>query len=754
MATNEVPQGSQSPTSPPPLTDLDPPFTADSATSRLAQPTSVSKLSLTDRLLLAQVVHSHNESPPDWPKVSNAMLNHPLVKSEDRVKAASDAGLTMGRVFGSRECERSWVQLMRQYHLTQAGEESEADVTSPLMKQRPKEARGLPPRTDRKSQLALAQILYAEKMEELRDSIKKKEEEFKILVRKIDDLKAAKDDQAVSPKGTSEPVAASQQQLETKETSEDSRAKTSQPLSIDTSMEDAEPSPSPATPRMSRARAMRGRAQPSTTASATRDQAKNESASDAAATTAEGASSESKGVITDDNGDAVGVEEVLGGETAAKDSAEADPLIESKEDGGQAETRRQSTPTAVVTTPSKTDSPQASPSASGKRNKRKREEQAEESREPSAVVDEQQTEAERPTLRESKRTRSSTITTPREDIDAEEQGAQAGRRGGAASRPTPLTRRSRRGIKEEEDAPGTNDEDTGDHVKLEPVSSPTTATALGSSSSSSSSSRPKAVRRRSARGRGSTQSREASAMREDEQSTDVADVTMESLADETAGEDSTMTTVPSHSRRSSGPAATRSSRRGSVASTTTAAPTAKEREQREKRGKANQKLLMQIWSQVSAHKNANIFQSEVRATDAPDYGSLILRPLSLKSIKAAIKDYRISTLTELRANLEQLFANAIMFNRKGGHNPVHGYAQDMRAETDRLLREYEQQANGKVVPGGLGLQRPTTAAAAAAAATSASSSSSTAAMVERASADEASEDKTTAKGGRATKSKG
>lgn len=80
-------------------------------------------------------------------------------------------------MFGSRECERAWVALMRTYGLVlQPGEDSDEGV---MGSGRPKEARGFPPRMDRGSQLVLAQMLYAERMKELHAGIKEKEDRFK-----------------------------------------------------------------------------------------------------------------------------------------------------------------------------------------------------------------------------------------------------------------------------------------------------------------------------------------------------------------------------------------------------------------------------------------------------------------------------------------------------------------------------------------------------------------------------------------------
>ncbi|SPO22849.1 uncharacterized protein UTRI_01527 [Ustilago trichophora] len=157
------------------------------------QPSALAKLSLRDKLLLAQAVHEIGTSPPDWGRVSALLLAHPLIRQQSRLEQAANAGLTLGRIFGTRECERAWTALMRQRGLVLAKDEAPPEPPTPTTP-KPKEPRGLQPRTDKRSQLALAQLLYAERIEELKDQIREKEEQFKSLVKEIDEIKSGKAD--------------------------------------------------------------------------------------------------------------------------------------------------------------------------------------------------------------------------------------------------------------------------------------------------------------------------------------------------------------------------------------------------------------------------------------------------------------------------------------------------------------------------------------------------------------------------------
>lgn len=160
------------------------------------QPSALAKLSLRDKLLLAQAVHEVGTSPPDWGRVSSLLLAHPLIRQQSRLEQAAHAGLTLGRIFGTRECERAWTALMRQRGLVLSKDEAAPEPPTPTTPStpKPKEPRGLQPRTDRRSQLALAQLLYAERMEELKEQIREKEEQFKSLVKEIDEIKSGKAD--------------------------------------------------------------------------------------------------------------------------------------------------------------------------------------------------------------------------------------------------------------------------------------------------------------------------------------------------------------------------------------------------------------------------------------------------------------------------------------------------------------------------------------------------------------------------------
>ncbi|PWN41100.1 hypothetical protein IE81DRAFT_324925 [Ceraceosorus guamensis] len=179
------------------------------ASTGTATPSSLSRLTLGDKLLLAQAVHHVGSVPPDWARVSALVLNHPLIKTSARIETVSKAGFTLGRVFGSRECERAWIALMRMYGLVYQPGETQAQSQSQSMTQedeegnavqttpKNKESRAAAPKTDKTSQLQLAQLLYAERLLELRNQIKEKEDKFRELVQEVEAVKTGARDDAL-----------------------------------------------------------------------------------------------------------------------------------------------------------------------------------------------------------------------------------------------------------------------------------------------------------------------------------------------------------------------------------------------------------------------------------------------------------------------------------------------------------------------------------------------------------------------------
>lgn len=72
-----------------------------------------------------------------------------------------------------------------------------------------------------------------------------------------------------------------------------------------------------------------------------------------------------------------------------------------------------------------------------------------------------------------------------------------------------------------------------------------------------------------------------------------------------------------------------------------------------------------LHSQISQHRNGNIFHNPIKNSEAPDYHDIIKRPMDLKTIKARVKDGIISNSLEFQRDVYLMFANAMMYNRPG-----------------------------------------------------------------------------------------
>lgn len=76
-----------------------------------------------------------------------------------------------------------------------------------------------------------------------------------------------------------------------------------------------------------------------------------------------------------------------------------------------------------------------------------------------------------------------------------------------------------------------------------------------------------------------------------------------------------------------------------------------------------QTVIAMLHSQISQHRNGNIFHNPIKNSEAPDYHDIIKRPMDLKTIKARVKDGNISNSLEFQRDVYLMFANAMMYNR-------------------------------------------------------------------------------------------
>ncbi len=78
-----------------------------------------------------------------------------------------------------------------------------------------------------------------------------------------------------------------------------------------------------------------------------------------------------------------------------------------------------------------------------------------------------------------------------------------------------------------------------------------------------------------------------------------------------------------------------------------------------------QSIIGPLHSRITTLKDGNIFQSPIKASEAPDYRDIVKRPIDLRTIKNKIKEGAITNSLEYRRDIYLMFANAIMYNRPG-----------------------------------------------------------------------------------------
>jgi bromodomain-containing protein 8 len=88
-----------------------------------------------------------------------------------------------------------------------------------------------------------------------------------------------------------------------------------------------------------------------------------------------------------------------------------------------------------------------------------------------------------------------------------------------------------------------------------------------------------------------------------------------------------------------------------------------------------QNVIIMLHTQISQHRNGNIFHNPIKTSEAPDYHEIVKQPTDLKKIKMKIKDGTISNSLEFKRDIFQMFANAMMYNRPG--SDVHIMAEDV-----------------------------------------------------------------------------
>ncbi|KAI6113643.1 hypothetical protein EV401DRAFT_1890130 [Pisolithus croceorrhizus] len=101
-----------------------------------------------------------------------------------------------------------------------------------------------------------------------------------------------------------------------------------------------------------------------------------------------------------------------------------------------------------------------------------------------------------------------------------------------------------------------------------------------------------------------------------------------------------------------------------------------------------QTVIGMLHSQISQHRNGNIFHNPIKSSEAPDYHEIIKRPMDLKTIKGRVKDGIVTNSLEFQRDVYLMFANAMMYNRP--ESDIYQMAEEMMLESEAHINTFRQ----------------------------------------------------------------
>ncbi|KAG8863831.1 hypothetical protein FRB96_007668 [Tulasnella sp. 330] len=96
---------------------------------------------------------------------------------------------------------------------------------------------------------------------------------------------------------------------------------------------------------------------------------------------------------------------------------------------------------------------------------------------------------------------------------------------------------------------------------------------------------------------------------------------------------------------------------------------------------SSKKMMGVLHNRISEHRFGNIFHNPIKRADAPDYYTVIKRPMDLKTIKQRIKEGTVKDSQEFQRDVYLMYANALMFN--GPQTDIFRMTMEMMQETEK-----------------------------------------------------------------------
>lgn len=111
--------------------------------------------------------------------------------------------------------------------------------------------------------------------------------------------------------------------------------------------------------------------------------------------------------------------------------------------------------------------------------------------------------------------------------------------------------------------------------------------------------------------------------------------------------------------------------------------------------KKRNELMQKIFKQINSHDKADPFRKPVTKREAPDYHTIIKKPMALNDVKKKVdKSEYNGNVREFMSDMNLIFGNAMQYNQKG--SDIWDWAKELKDE----LKKQETTVLGDILGGG------------------------------------------------------
>ncbi|ORX45467.1 hypothetical protein DM01DRAFT_1339977 [Hesseltinella vesiculosa] len=132
-----------------------------------------------------------------------------------------------------------------------------------------------------------------------------------------------------------------------------------------------------------------------------------------------------------------------------------------------------------------------------------------------------------------------------------------------------------------------------------------------------------------------------------------------------------------------------------VSSSIPATPAHEKQRKIDQRQKSWQKNINLLWRDIANHKNGAMFMNPIKEAQAPGYYKMVKYPLDLKGIKNRIRDGVIRTTVEFERDVILMLVNSLMYNQED--TEVYQLALEMLQDVHQQISDFKI-AEGSTAP--------------------------------------------------------